>query len=311
MTLLKIIGLNKTYKDKQVLTDFSLELHKGEIMGLIGGNGAGKTSIFKSILGLVKMDSGVISINSKQIDFSSKDYLEKIGTIIEYPTFYESLTAKQNLLLTSKLYKLNKFSDEHVSKFLSLVGLENEANNKVSKFSLGMKQRLGLAQALIHDPIILLLDEPFNGLDPKGVKEFRELLLSLSIQGVGIIISSHSLEELNKIVDTVTIIDKGKLIFQGTKSEYLALGGNNDTWFLETDNKLQTQSLLNTLKIEFKITENGFELDLPSEIVEDIKGVLFMELVKENISILNFSKQQKNFEDIFLNIYSNGEVNHA
>ena len=220
MALLQIIGLNKSYNKKKVIEDLSFELQSGEIMGLIGQNGSGKTTIFKTILGLVKKESGEIKINGKLIEGKSKGYLNTIGTIIEYPTFYESLTARQNLMLISSLYDEVNLSKQDLLNYLHLVGLDNSVDCKVSSFSLGMKQRLGLAQALIHQPTILLLDEPFNGLDPIGMKEFRDLLIELSKKGVGIVISSHSLEELSKLVDTVTIINQGKVIFQGKKTEF-------------------------------------------------------------------------------------------
>lgn len=259
MALLQIIGLNKSYNKKKVIEDLSFELQSGEIMGLIGQNGSGKTTIFKTILGLVKKESGEIKINGKLIEGKSKGYLNTIGTIIEYPTFYESLTARQNLMLISSLYDEVNLSKEDLLNYLHLVGLDNSVDCKVSSFSLGMKQRLGLAQALIHQPTILLLDEPFNGLDPIGMKEFRDLLIELSKKGVGIVISSHSLEELSKLVDTVTIINQGKVIFQGKKTEFLSLGSIKNVWLLKTDNIELTKSILNNLNIVFsEISKNVF-----------------------------------------------------
>lgn len=306
MALLQIIDLNKSYNKQRVLTNLSLELHPGEIMGLIGQNGSGKTTIFKSILGLVKIDSGRILVNQELIDSKSRKYLNSIGTIIEYPTFYESLTAIQNLQLFSSLYDGNQLSKEDIIQSLDLVGLENAGNSKVASFSLGMKQRLGLAQALVHGPNILLLDEPFNGLDPKGVKELRELLSHLSQDGVGIIVSSHSLEELNKLVDTVTVIDQGKLVFQGKKTEFLALGNQKNDWLLKTDTPELTRSILERLDIAYSEQDEQFELSLSMK--EGIREKLLSELLEHKISIQNFSEKQENFEDIFLNIQATMEV---
>lgn len=306
MALLQIIDLNKSYNKQRVLTNLSLELHPGEIMGLIGQNGSGKTTIFKSILGLVKIDSGRILVNQELIDAKSRKYLNNIGTIIEYPTFYESLTAIQNLQLFSSLYDGNQLSKEDIIQSLGLVGLENDGNSKVESFSLGMKQRLGLAQALVHGPNILLLDEPFNGLDPKGVKELRELLSHLSQDGVGIIVSSHSLEELNKLVDTVTVIEQGELVFQGKKTEFLALGNQKNDWFLKTDAPELTRYILERLDIAYAEQDEQFELYLPMK--EGIREKLLSELLEHKISIQNFSEKQENFEDIFLNIQATMEV---
>nr|WP_253896449.1 ABC transporter ATP-binding protein [Streptococcus gallolyticus] len=153
MALLEIVNLNKSYKKKKVIVDLSFELQSGEIMGLIGQNGSGKTTIFKAILGLVKKDSGKIKINEVLIEGESKQYLNHIGSIIEYPMFYETLTARQNLQLIASLYDIS-LSQKEILESLRRVGLENSANSKVSNFSLGMKQRLGLAQALVHHPTI-------------------------------------------------------------------------------------------------------------------------------------------------------------
>lgn len=308
MALLQIFGLNKSYNKKKVIEDLSFELQSGEIMGLIGQNGSGKTTIFKTILGLVKKESGEIKINGKLIDGKSKGYLNTIGTIIEYPTFYESLTARQNLMLISSLYDEVNLSKEDLLNYLHLVGLDNSVDCKVYNFSLGMKQRLGLAQALIHQPTILLLDEPFNGLDPIGMKEFRDLLIELSKKGVGIVISSHSLEELSKLVDTVTIINQGKVIFQGKKTEFLSLGSIKNVWLLKTDNIELTKSILNNLNIVFTERIEQLELSLDIESMKEVKEKLLTELLRQDISIINFSEKQNNFEDIFIKMQRDMEV---
>lgn len=179
---------------------------------------------------------------------------------------------------------------------------------KVSSFSLGMKQRLGLAQALIHQPTILLLDESFNGLDPIGMKEFRDLLIELSKKGVGIVISSHSLEELSKLVDTVTIINQGKVIFQGKKTEFLSLGSIKNVWLLKTDNLELTKSILNNLNIVFTERIEQLELSLDIESMKEVKEKLLTELLRQDISIINFSEKQNNFEDIFIKMQRDMEV---
>ena len=303
MALLQIFGLNKSYNKKKVIEDLSFELQSGEIMGLIGQNGSGKTTIFKTILGLVKKESGEIKINGKLIDGKSKGYLNTIGTIID-----ESLTARQNLMLISSLYDEVNLSKEDLLNYLHLVGLDNSVDCKVSNFSLGMKQRLGLAQALIHQPTILLLDEPFNGLDPIGMKEFRDLLIELSKKGVGIVISSHSLEELSKLVDTVTIINQGKVIFQGKKTEFLSLGSIKNVWLLKTDNIELTKSILNNLNIVFTERIEQLELSLDIESMKEVKEKLLTELLRQDISIINFSEKQNNFEDIFIKMQRDMEV---
>ncbi|RLK63799.1 ABC transporter ATP-binding protein [Atopobacter sp. AH10] len=302
MALLELERLNKAYKKNKVIKDLSFDLNKGEIMGLIGQNGSGKTTIFKTILGLVQKNSGQMRINGHLIDGKSKHYLNKIGAMIEYPTFYENLTASQNLSLISSLYEGKKVGEEDILEILRVVGLENNVDAKVSSFSLGMKQRLGLAQALLHRPSILLLDEPFNGLDPLGMKELRQLLMELAAKGVGIIVSSHSLEELNKIVDSVTLIKQGKVLFQGSKSEFLAMGMVKNSWLLKTDQLEETQAILQSLAIPFTEKDGHLELVLDPAGMKDVKDKLLTKLLNQGISIINFSEKQENFEDVFLKI---------
>lgn len=302
MALLELERLNKAYKKNKVIKDLSFDLNKGEIMGLIGQNGSGKTTIFKTILGLVQKNSGQMRINGQLIDGKSKHYLNKIGAMIEYPTFYENLSASQNLRLISSLYEGNKVDEEDILEILRVVGLENNVDAKVSSFSLGMKQRLGLAQALLHRPSILLLDEPFNGLDPLGMKELRQLLMELATKGVGIIVSSHSLEELNKIVDSVTLIKQGKVLFQGSKSEFLAMGMVKNSWLLKTDQLEETQAILQSLAIPFTEKDGHLELVLDPDSMKDLKDKLLTKLLNQGVSIINFSEKQENFEDVFLKI---------
>lgn len=307
MNLLEISGLNKSYGKKKVLTDVSMTLNQGEIMGLIGANGAGKTTILKTILGMVNKESGSIKINQQVVTKKDKSYLKAIGSIIEYPTFYEGLTAYQNLRLIANLYEC-PLTKEASWKALATVGLQDSADKQVSSFSLGMKQRLGLAQALVHRPSILLLDEPFNGLDPKGMKDFRQLFLGLAQKGVGIIVSSHSLEELNKLVATVTIIDKGQVVFQGKKADYLALGAKHSTWLLETDDPETTIQILKHLQIPYQWTGQQFELSIAASSEKALKNKLLASLLERQVAIVNISEHQENFEDIFLNLSKKMEV---
>lgn len=203
-------GLIKEYAGIKVVDGVSFSVNKGEIYGLLGRNGAGKTTIMKILLGLANPTSGKVSILGKDMSVNSeKKVLKKVGCIIENPGFYSNLTGTENLEIFAKLRGLDQDS---VKKALELVNLPYKDKKLFSKYSLGMKQRLAIANAIMHNPEILVLDEPINGLDPIGIAEVRELLKKLKESGVSILISSHILSELENVADRISIIVFGKMI---------------------------------------------------------------------------------------------------
>ena len=210
-TILKCENLYKTFGKKTILKDVSLEVNEGDILGFIGPNGAGKTTTIKLILGLQSITKGNVSINGYDIEKNFTNAIKRVGAIVENPDMYMYLTGFQNLKLVANLYK--DVSEDRINEVVKLVKLENRIKDKVSKYSLGMRQRLGIAQAILHKPNLLILDEPTNGLDPEGIKEMRELLVDLaSIEKMGILISSHNLAELDNFCNKVCIIKNGKII---------------------------------------------------------------------------------------------------
>lgn len=211
-------GLIKEYAGIKVVDGISFSVNKGEIYGLLGRNGAGKTTIMKILLGLANPTSGKVSILGKDMSVNSeKKVLKKIGCIIENPGFYSNLTGTENLEIFAKLRGLDQDS---VKKALELVNLPYKDKKLFSKYSLGMKQRLAIANAIMHNPEILVLDEPINGLDPIGIAEVRELLKKLKESGVSILISSHILSELENVADRISIIDFGKMIEEINMKEW-------------------------------------------------------------------------------------------
>ncbi len=209
--LLEVKNLCKYFGKKQVLKDVSFEINEGEILGFIGPNGAGKTTTIKLILGLQRIGSGSISINGYDVvkDFSKA--IENVGAIVESPDMYMYLSGRKNLEMIARMYK--GIGKDRIDEVIKLVGLESRINDKVSKYSLGMRQRLGIAAALIHRPNLLILDEPTNGLDPEGIKELRSLLKSLARNDkIGILISSHNLSELESFCTDVCMIKNGEII---------------------------------------------------------------------------------------------------
>lgn len=210
MKLLEVIDLNKKYGKKQVLKDVSFFLCGKEIVGLVGKNGVGKSTLLKVILRLQKANSGTVLINGYNLE---KDYIKAIkgvSGIVELPGLYNYLSGLDNLKLVKRMYK--DISDEDIGEVIKLVGLEDGIKDKVCKYSLGMKQRLGIACCLLSKPKVLILDEPTNGLDPKGIVDLRNILFELRERGIGILISSHNLSELENICDRVYFMDDGKII---------------------------------------------------------------------------------------------------
>jgi ABC-2 type transport system ATP-binding protein len=199
----------KTYKDHRVLDDVSLSFAEGQIHGLVGRNGSGKTVLFKAMCGFVPLTSGRIEVNGQQIG-KDTDVPKDVGIIIEAPGFLPNYSAYKNLWLLACIKK--KITRQQVKEFIATVGLDPENKKHVGKFSMGMRQRLGIAQAIMEDPSLLILDEPFNGLDISGVEEMRKLLLRLKGEGKTILLASHSREDIELLCDTVRTMDNGRVV---------------------------------------------------------------------------------------------------
>ncbi len=216
-TAIQINHLAKSFGSNQVITDCSMRVEQGTIYGFLGENGAGKTTILKMLTGLLTPDTGSIEILGSDMLRNRDKLLSKIGSLIESPTFYEHLSAKKNLEIHLAYMGVPGISSDNV---LKLIGLSNTGEKAVSKFSLGMRQRLGIARALIHQPQILILDEPLNGLDPMGIKDMRELFLNLTQQnGMTILLSSHIISEIEHVADKVGIIADGRILCESNLAQ--------------------------------------------------------------------------------------------
>lgn len=208
--ILRTENLTKKYRSFTAVDGVNLEIPKGKIYGLLGPNGAGKSTILKMITGIVRPTDGMIYFNGNPW---SRNILSDIGALIEMPPIYPNLTAYENMLVKAKLLGIPK---DCIDEKLNIAGIAGTGRKKVGDFSLGMKQRLGIALALLNDPKLLILDEPTNGLDPYGIEELRELLRELSATGISVIMSSHILSEVQMIADAVGIISEGHVVYQGT-----------------------------------------------------------------------------------------------
>jgi len=216
--VLEVKSLTKQIRSKKIVDDVSFSVVKGEVFGLLGPNGAGKTTIIRMIVSLINRTSGKVIIKKHSLDDSFKEAMEEIGAIVENPEFYKYLTGYKNLVHYANM-STKKIEKERIDEVTRLVGLENAIHNKVKTYSLGMRQRLGVAQALLHKPSLLILDEPTNGLDPQGIRDFRDYLRLLASEGVSVLVSSHLLSEMELMCDRFAIIEKGKLTHISTISD--------------------------------------------------------------------------------------------
>ena len=285
MNILKVQNLCKKIGKKEILKDVSFEINSGDILAFIGPNGAGKTTTIKCILGLQKLNSGSVIINGYNIKNDFVKAINNVGCIVESPDVYMYLTGMQNLELQASLY--HDIEEDDIAKVVALVGLEKRIYDKVSKYSLGMRQRLGIALALIHNPNLLILDEPTNGLDPEGIKELRELLKSLAKKGMGILISSHNLSELESFCNRVVILSKGEIIESSSITDIKKLDENK--YILKVDDTNKVKDIIkktDTIKDKNYIEIIREEKDIPTLINDFIKkDVLLYEIKREDISL--------------------------
>lgn len=288
-------NLTKTYGEKHAADKISLHIKKGDVYGLIGRNGAGKTTILKMICGLSTPTSGTVTFNGKSGAMLSQE-MDKIGSLIETPGLFPKMSAYQNIKIKCILYGRN--NDEYIKSLLKQVGLENVGKKPAQSFSLGMKQRLGIALALVGDPEFIVLDEPINGLDPQGIAEMRRIIHNLSKErGMTVIVSSHILDELSKVADSFGIINEGKLIDEFTSAELEKRCSKYV--LLKTGDTEKTLKVLSDRKISnYDILENG-DIQINEEIDDTSK--LIEALVGAGVSVYELAAIQGTLEQYYLN----------
>jgi lantibiotic transport system ATP-binding protein len=285
--------------EETVLNGISLCVEEGSIYGFLGPNGAGKTTTLRLILGLLKKQHGAISVFGKDFAKHRVESLKRIGSLIESPSIYSHLTAEENLRILQKVYRCPA---ARIGEVLELVGLGNTAKKKAGQFSLGMKQRLSIAIALLNSPSLLVLDEPTNGLDPNGIIEIRELLRSLNREhGITILISSHLLSEIDRLVSHIGIINKGRMLFQGTLDELKEKQQQSVSVVFETSDSQRTSEVLKAMQLEPICTNGRCELPaLPRETIADINR----QLVMKGIDVYEVSVVKNDLERIFIDLVS-------
>lgn len=289
--VLEVKNLNKSFGSKHILKDVSFNIKQGEILGFIGPNGAGKTTTIKLLLGLQSIDSGEVRINGYDVKKEFREAIGNVGAIVESPDLYMYLTGRKNLELIANMYKC--VTKERIEEVIKVVGLENRIDDKVSKYSLGMRQRLGIAAAIIHKPNVLILDEPTNGLDPEGIKELRDLLKSLAKkEKMGILISSHNLAELESFVSNVCLIQNGSIISTSTIKDLKHSDKNLYVFKLD-----KIDNLNDVLKNDFEVVdEQCIKIKLEEKMVPEV----IEKLVKGKYKIYEVREEVISLEEAFL-----------
>lgn len=288
--ILDVKNLHKSFGGKNVLSDVSFSLNEGEILGFIGPNGAGKTTTIKLILGLQSIDSGEVTINGFDVKKDFVHAITKVGAIVENPDMYMYLSGRKNLELIARTYE--GITKERIEEVIALVGLGNRIHDKVSKYSLGMRQRLGIAASLLNHPNLLILDEPTNGLDPEGIKELRDLLKMLAKkENLGVLISSHNLAELESFCTNVCIIQNGVIIDSTSVSEIKKY--DIPTYIIELD---KVEGVEKYIKETDEINGTYIKVTCKKEEVAN----LIKKLVKAGFLIYEVKMLEMTLEDAFL-----------
>ena len=292
--ILSVRNLNKSFGGFKAVNNMNLHVNQGDIYGFLGPNGAGKSTTLRMVLGLIKPDFGEILINGESNKGSNRNFLSSIGALIEKPDFYKNLSAYDNLKI---LFKMSRLKDTNrISEVLKEVDLWDKKNQKVGGFSQGMKQRLGIAQTLMHQPSLIILDEPSNGLDPQGQSDMRSLILRINQEmGITIVISSHILSEIEKISNRMVVINNGEKIVEGDVQELM----QNE--LLKVSFKSENlDSIAVFLKKHSIVFENTND-SIVANINEENIPLILKKMVDENISISEM-KQMRTLEELFLGL---------
>ncbi|OXB92645.1 ABC transporter ATP-binding protein [Parageobacillus galactosidasius] len=300
--LLQLKNVRKDIGKKTIIHDLSLEVFPGEVFGFLGPNGAGKTTTIRMIVGLMGITSGEVLINGISIQKDFEKAIQHVGAIVENPEMYKFLTGYQNLLHYARMTK--GVTKERINEVVKLVGLEKRIHDKVKTYSLGMRQRLGLAQALLHRPSLLILDEPTNGLDPAGIREIRDYLRKLAKEeGLGIIVSSHLLSEMEMMCDRFAIIQHGRLVGIESVQE---LSKQAQKVLLTVEPVEQALTVIKNIYPHMNITpaKQGIEVSIDYKEIPSLNAAL----VSENIKVYGIQVLTKSLEERFLEMTGGNEI---
>ncbi|AFA47285.1 ABC transporter ATP-binding protein [Acetobacterium woodii] len=293
--ILKVSNLSKSIKKKEIIKNISFQLKKGEVLGFLGANGAGKSTTLRMLVGLSRPSAGTISICGHSIRDDYVKAMSHVGCIIEGPDLYDYLSGYKNLELLGAMSK--HVTKEAIDHAVALVGMSSRIHDKVRIYSMGMKQRIGLAQALIHQPDLLILDEPTNGLDPQGIHEFREIIQSLAKEaGISVLISSHLISEIQLMCDRVCIINHGIIVRDDAVTDLLS--SNEIVWAL--NNPSQGQKILSEhFKLDSQITDQN---ELVAAIDPDVLPKINELFVTSGLELQTVATKKSTLEALFLSL---------
>jgi bacitracin transport system ATP-binding protein len=302
--IIKTTNLTKIYGNQKSVDHVNMTVNQGEIYGFLGRNGAGKTTTIRMLVGLIKPSHGQIEIFGENLFTHQKEILRRIGSIVEVPGFYENLTSRENLLINAKIMGIHK--KNAIEETLELVGLQDETKKLVGKYSLGMKQRLGIARALLHYPELLILDEPTNGLDPIGIKEMRRLIKALvQERKITIFISSHILSEIEQLADCVGIIHEGKLLEEIAFDNLRKINRKYLEFQVSNDNKA-AMLLENHFNIyDYEVHGEG-NIRVYSHLGQ--QGHINKVFVQHDIEVVKIALSEDRLEDYFTKLVGGGHI---
>jgi ABC-2 type transport system ATP-binding protein len=306
-SILELKNVSKIIKGKTIIDDISFQVNKGEVFGFLGPNGAGKTTTIRMVVGLMGITSGDITIGGYSIKTNFEDAVRNIGAIVENPEMYKFLSGYQNLIHYARMTK--GITKEKIDEVIKLVGLTDRIHDKVKTYSLGMRQRLGLAQCLLHDPELLILDEPTNGLDPAGIREIRDYLRLLARErNMAVMVSSHLLSEMEMMCDRIGIIQNGKLIDVQLVQEFVH--GNEVSYEFEVTPSDRALSILkiNYPEVTVSRSRNGITVELSKDTIPEVVKLF----VDGQVQVFGIKEVAKTLEDRFLEVTSEKEaVSHV
>ncbi|OIJ11168.1 bacitracin ABC transporter ATP-binding protein [Anaerobacillus alkalilacustris] len=302
--VVSIKNVTKKIKGKKIIDDLSFDIYPGEVFGFLGPNGAGKTTTIRMLVGLISITEGEVLIKGKNVVKDFEGAISEIGAIVENPEMYKFLSGYQNLVHYARM--VDGVSKERINEVVNLVGLSSRIHEKVKTYSLGMRQRLGLAQALLHSPSVLILDEPTNGLDPAGIREIRDYLRKLArVEGLSVIVSSHLLSEMELMCDRIGIIQNGKLIGVQTVNEFIN-GEKELVVRFEVHNTKVASQVIKENFPNYLVKDTGefIEITLEKESIPQVNQVF----VTNNVKVYSISNTVKSLEEKFLEV-TGGELN--
>lgn len=290
--ILEVQNVQKKIGSKVIIDEVSFYVPKGKIVGLLGPNGAGKTTLIRMIVGLMRLSQGEITIANHSLKKTYRQAIAEVGAIVENPEFYNYMSGMDNLMQYARMSK-KKITPEEILAIIKQVHLEDHIGKKVKTYSLGMRQRLGVAQALIHQPSLLVLDEPMNGLDPMGMKEFREMIRDLKNQGLSVILSSHQLSDIELVADELVIVQNGKVTHQVSMNE---LKNQQLTMIIESQ---KTEEVIRFLRQEgIAVEQHSKQIWVTLE--QDIRVSLLKDLVENDLAISAYYPKVASLEEVFL-----------